>query len=424
MSRIDLSAWVMHFVHNRNPETNAALNLNEGEEVPAFPYHADPEINSRFDLWEMSDEASGLAPDDYAISVLLKIIEDGHIRSGWSFRGRENPKPTIYGPRSACCFTEMPLYGLIEYAKKRNADSVSNIAIGLLKNEFFQAGGRPVIYGLSRAHEEIQQPKTGPFMEWPRYLTPKCGIAEHEQYRYVATNIGGSRPIDWTHEREWRWADVDDKYSCPGLPIWLKEQRAFSKVMIVVPSKKKANQVLDLLKELHDAGSHNYGHEYRRSTLLNTHVVALEELNTSLEKEKLENIRLEDIPSQHINLVQRPTASPELIEKVRVAIADAEIEASNAAENCRQSAPKTSDGHIADIFGYAYVQICEAQSEVVSALLELDEISAIGGIGYKLKRFSRGSGPLMVNEAAAEAAVDLLNKRFPEVKFYVSTHWH
>jgi hypothetical protein len=136
--RKDLSSWVLHFVHRRVPENNPAYNINEGEEVPAFPYHEDPKINSRFDFWETVDESHALAPDDYAIEVVLKIIQDGHIRSGWSFR---SDKPTIYGPRAACCFTEMPLYGLIEYAASRRNDSVDTYAIGLLKNEFFAAGG-------------------------------------------------------------------------------------------------------------------------------------------------------------------------------------------------------------------------------------------------------------------------------------------
>lgn len=422
MSRIDLSDWVMHFVHDRNPETNAAYNLNEGDEQPAFPYHADMEKNSRFELWEMVDEASGLAPDDSAFSVLLKIIENGHIRSGWSFRG--NPaKPTIYGPRAACCFTEMPLYGLIDYAKKRNKDMVGTIAVGFLRNELFQAGGRPVIYGLSRSHKEIPVHSQDSFMGWPRYLDPSCGIAEHEQYRYVATNIGGTHYLDWTHEREWRWADTNDEYDCPGLPVWLKEQSAFSKVMVVVPTKKNAKQVLDLLKELYDAKFHNFDYEYNLKILRNTHVVALEDLNTNLSEEELKTLRIENIPSNHISLLQKPEASPKLIDEVRAAIEEATIAAKTAADERHKNAPRTKDGHIADVFGFANVVVYEAQSEVISALQHLGEVNALGGVGYRLTRFNSGSGPLTIAEASAEAAAKLLNERLPQVRFYVDSRW-
>ena len=72
--RKDLSSWVLHFVHRRVPENNPAYNINEGEEVPAFPYHEDHELNSRFESWEMVDESHALAPDESTIAVLLKII--------------------------------------------------------------------------------------------------------------------------------------------------------------------------------------------------------------------------------------------------------------------------------------------------------------------------------------------------------------
>ncbi len=116
-SRIDLSTWVMHFVHRRKPENDPTYNVNEGESSPLFPFHEDRDKHARFELWDMVDEHSTLAPDDYPFCVLDKIIEDGHIRAGWSFR---DSKPTIYGPRAAVCFTEMPLYGLIGYSHQRS----------------------------------------------------------------------------------------------------------------------------------------------------------------------------------------------------------------------------------------------------------------------------------------------------------------
>jgi len=174
----------MHFVHRRNPENNPAYNINEGDETPVFPYHENREINARFDFWEMVDGSNGLAPDDYAIEVLIKIIEDGHIRAGWSFR---SDRPTIYGPRAACCFTEMPLYGLINYAKSRSRDTVDTYAIGLLKDEFFMAGGRPVVYGLTGQHREaLIPPMPFPTIAGRASLTPGAASAN-------TNNIGTSR---------------------------------------------------------------------------------------------------------------------------------------------------------------------------------------------------------------------------------------
>ncbi|MDR3463683.1 MAG: hypothetical protein P4L76_15345 [Beijerinckiaceae bacterium] len=213
-NRTDLSAWVMHFVHDRNPNNDPANLFNEGEITPLFPFHEDPSKNQRFELWEMVERASTLAPDDCAFCVLMKILEDGHTRAGWSFRSN---RPTIYGPRAACCFTEMPLYALVDYARRRKRDAVGAYAIGLLRSEFFTAGGRPAIYGLSGPHREQQS--IGSAFHWPRKLDAACGLGENEQYRYVAMNLSAGRQIDWGHEREWRWADVQDECDCPGLPM-------------------------------------------------------------------------------------------------------------------------------------------------------------------------------------------------------------
>jgi hypothetical protein len=55
-------------------------------------------------------------------------------------RATRNGRPTIYGPRAACCFTEMPLYALLHYASAR-ADSavVDYDGVALLKSELFAA---------------------------------------------------------------------------------------------------------------------------------------------------------------------------------------------------------------------------------------------------------------------------------------------
>jgi hypothetical protein len=421
VDRKDLSSWVLHFVHRRVPENNPAYNINEGEETPAFPYHEDPEVNSRFEFWESVDESHTLAPDDYAIQVLLKIIQDGHIRAGWSFR---KDRPTIYGPRAACCLTEMPLYGLIDYAASRSNESVDTYAVGLLKSEFFAAGGRPVIYGLTGPHLEAKSAPLPfpPHYSWPRKLDPKCGVAGQEQYRYVAMNLDASRRIDWSHEREWRWADARDQCSCPGLPIWLRDEPIqFSQAIVIVQTPVEAKQILDQLKELFDAGSHNLDYAYNRELLSNTKVVALEQI---VNKSRNNLLRLEDLPASSLALFERPKASAQLRAEVRRALIEARAAANAGAKTFVKTAPRTADGSVADVCGFAYVTIYDPQSELISALLDLDEVDVFGGVGYAIKDIcNHPSQALSVAEAAAEAAIEILKKRFPAVDFGVRTQW-
>jgi hypothetical protein len=411
--RKDLSSWVLHFIHRRAPENNPSYNINEGEEVPAFPYHEDHKLNSRFDFWELVDESHAIAPDDYAIAVLLKIIQDGHIRAGWAFR---NDKPTIYGPRAACCFTEMPLYGFIDYAASRSKESVDTYAIGLRKEEFFAAGGRPVIYGLSQPHRELAAEPLPfePHYRWPRKLHPDCGIAEAEQYRYVAMSLGASRHIDWSHEREWRWADVRDQCSCPGLPIWLKDEPIqFSQAIIIVPKARQVKSVLNQIKELYDAGHHDYDYAYNRELLSNTRILALENVAKIGRKQLL---RLDDLPASKLALFKHPRASTKLCARVQAALKAASSAAGTAAAKADDGTP--------DACGFAHVTVLDPQSEFVSALLKLRKVDVFGGVGYVIRDIETGfSQSLRVQEAAAEAAVDVLKQHFPDVHFAVRTQW-
>jgi hypothetical protein len=410
--RKDLSSWVIHFVHRRVPENNPAYNINEGEELPAFPYHEDYEINSGFESWEMVDESHALAPDESAIAVLLKIIQDGHIRAGWAFR---NDKPTIYGPRAACCFTEMPLYGFLEYAASRSKESVDTYAIGLRKEELFAAGGRPVIYGLTGPHRELASDPMPcePHYRWPRKLHPDCGITEAEQYRYVAMSLGTSKRIDWSHEREWRWA-VSGQCSCPGLPVWLKDEPIqFTQAIVIVPKAKQANLVLDQIKELYDARYHNFDYAYNLELLSNTRILALENI-ADIGKKQL--VRLEDLPTSALSLFKHPPASKTMCDRVAAAL-------KTAAAAAKTAAAKANDGKL-DVCGFAHITVLDPQSEFVSALIKLRKVDVIGGVGYAIRDIeTRFSQSLRVQEAAAEAAVAELRKTFPDVHFVVRTQW-
>lgn len=406
--RYDMSEWVIHFVHSRNPKyaPDAELLKSLGGRVA---FHSDVERNASFQNWHERDAQHNLATDASGFDVLSKIIDDGHIRSGWSFRGGN---PTIYGPRPACCFTEMPLSCLVTYAKTRpNQESVDTYAICVLKKELFAAGGRPVIYGTSVEHQEDGSTRL------PRYLSDQCGISEREQFRYVAFNPTRRRgPIDWTHEREWRWCDVRDICGTPGLPIWAADlSMTFSRIILIVKTKDEAERTLNRLKQRHDAGTNPFGDSYRVETLQNTSVVAIDELPEGT------NARIEDIPEHYIP-IQKPSPSPEFIAEVKAALAEARDAGLGAA---REIAPPVANfGYLlANHRGRAFGMVFDPQSELTEALIELKAVTVKSWGGYQLKLFDDDQilPFAMVSEAAVEAALEVLEQKFPKSVFWLST---
>ena len=304
-NRIDMTDWVLHFVHKRDMQ-NALMAMDfPYEQYEGLPYHEDPKINERFSDWDYMDEYLPLEPDASAMGILLRIITDGHIRASWAHR---KGRPTVHGPRAAVCFTEMPLHGLVDYAKRRPEISVDCYAVGLLKGELFAAGGRPAIYGLTGAYKD----QTPAGYSWPRKLDERCGIAESEQYRYVAMSTGADISIDWSHEREWRWADHLDRCYCPGLPVWLKDEPiSFSRVFVVVPTTAEAEQILDLLKQLYDSRGNGFCVEFNTDILSKTQVISLEQLRDDLPDDAMRELRLEDIPNMNIRRFEVPPATAE-----------------------------------------------------------------------------------------------------------------
>lgn len=143
----------------------------------------------------------------YPFSTLKKIVTDGYLIGGWSFRGRRR---TIFGKKPAVCFTETPLCGFLNYAAKRHNKEISSYGIFLQKKHLFDAGGRPVIYGTTLDPEEVVEGEDH-FVE---------ALVDSEQYRYIlTTSIDGQN--DWTHEREWRWANWQGySQSDDMLPLW------------------------------------------------------------------------------------------------------------------------------------------------------------------------------------------------------------
>ena len=420
-----MTDWVIHFIHDYNDAHEPDDTVINYEYYESYPYHEDKKLNDRFDCWRISDDYFGLnsAPD--ARSVLRKIILDGHIRATWAFR---NGRPTVYGPRAAVCFTEMPLTAWQAYSTARGSEAVGKYAIAILKSELYQAGGRPTVYGLSGQHKEMSRKK--PLDRgWPRILHPTCGISEEEQYRYVALRMSKDRPIDWTHEREWRWADHENICSCPGLPLWLAEDAvSFSRVRIIVPRAQDRTVVLDLLKQLHDSGANDFDHLFCRRTLESTGVVCIEDLKATTEKWPVHEMRLEDIRESQVRGFARPAVPPQLLSKLRRTLRVAQREGDKAAAACRAGRQLSPDGrHVLDVAGWAQVWVHDSQSPLVAGLKELGEgyvvpgkgycISSLGGLGWEQDQ------ALCLAEAKAETAKSVLEREFPDVSFGVTSKW-
>ena len=264
---------------------------------------------------------------------------------------------------------------------------------------------------------------------WPRYLASSCGIGASEQYRYVAMSAAPERRIDWSHEREWRWVDHEDKYSCPGLPIWLSgEPASLSRIFVVVPNSTDAQRVLDRLQELYDAGTNDFNHLFCKRTLKATSVIALDQLATDFAGVEGKLLRLDDIPAAQIRSFKRPAVSSEFIERVRHVLEEAQSEADKAAQECLKSAPRAAGGQgVADVAGWAHLIVYDAQSPLVSALLQLEEASPIPGTGYYIHSIG-GLGwgndqALSLAETAVKAARLVFEKHFPDASFGMETRW-
>jgi hypothetical protein len=305
----------------------------------------------------------------------------------------------------------MPLYALVDYVKaradKRNVDCY---AIAFKRNELFQCGARPVIYGLSTPFQE--KPTDG----WCRFLHPDCGINDVEQYRFVPYQVGSGKEIDWTHEREWRWP-LDPNIDVPGLPVWLQSEGDFnySQILIIVPTVSEADLVLEQIKELHDGGSNDYGYEMDRMRLKNTYVIALDQ--TGLTKIPKASIRIDDLPASNINVFTTPEVDEAYCARVLEALEKATTAAEAAAkEHIRIHGDK-------DACGYGSVMVDRSQSELVSALLILNRCRTIGGIGYaiQLSRRVTTTQSLGEYEAAANAAIEVLQKELPGNSFSLRT---
>jgi len=410
VNRVDLTKWVIHFIHDKDPEMDI---YNDEGKIVEYPIGWDDNGIPIFNQWTYLDDGFPIEPDASAFAVLKKILFDGYLKAGWVIR---NYRPAVFGPKPVVCFTEMPLHAFLSYVKNRNNPNfVNNYGIALLKDEFFNIGGRPVIYGLSSLFKEYK--KDDPLRDnGLRVLHSSCGIGLNEQYRFVPMELDKPKFIDWSHEREWRWAYDHKKYELPGLPIWLQnEDIKFSKIIVIVKNKEEANDIVDKLKEFYDSGGNNWDFRFNKAILSNTLVLPIEEISVEehLEKPQDWNVKLESLPFKKLTKISPILPTTKSFKLVKKAMIEARKVAMDAAERCKEILPKDKIGRYLSPFGYSHVITFDSHSEITEAMLKLKYAKAIGGIGYFVYEPTQNvnsEGMLDIAVAASEAAAKKLTE--------------
>lgn len=404
-NRLDMSDWVIHFIHEMKPDSIWTDNDGNIEPVPVAYSAAGDHIFAEQQYERDIDQVW----ERTAYEVLNQIIEDGYLHTSWSFRGgkKYGPTPTVYGLRSAVCFTEMPLHALINYEEnRRKTGYVAKYAIALKKDDFFSIGGRPVIYGLTGKHEEAK--KGDPFYnKSSRNLAASCGISLEEQYRYVAMNLGGERLIDWSHEREWRWTkDYHPRSSVPGLPLWLldldlENATPFSEIIIFTETEAQSKEIVDKLREYHDYARSSFRGKYSRPLLKATRV-------TSFEKITNENItQVSDIIFSDIDSIRQVKVSERALKKAEEAH---QLAYAAAARHVRKLKRESVGDH--SPCGRAYVITAESHNSYLQALVKLKLAKPTAGGGYRIDMsdYSLVGQNMELAYAGAQCAAEILEK--------------
>lgn len=330
--RHDHTDWLIHFVRDRNPEQD-------------FPGQSEDEARY-FAGGELEFDAS-------AFQVLCTIIRLGGLLPGHSFR---NDRTTIYGGEPAVCVTEMPLYAFASYVKQAAATGrVSAYGIAFLKREFYEAGGRPAIYGLSTDKVTYEE------NTWIRRILSPTILPQVEQYRYVAYSPSGARWIDWSHEREWRWKVTDPEREyiwcesgdgtlgpTPGLPLFRgkAEDACFSRVCIIVWNNQEAAEVQKLLTGLYLAGSNNYDTPFDKSVIGKSRIIVLEDVINAVESGQ--NLDAQTIEGLEEADLVRPIllkdATPEQAKQVKSALKAAAQAGTQVAKDYVRANPEDIGG--------------------------------------------------------------------------------
>lgn len=403
--RIDLTKWVIHFVHRTGPHRQSPIWSNE---EPYWPVAYDADKKPIFSEWQFNDLLNNIVKKGEPFEILLKILDDGHIRITWTF---DKGEPCVYGPRGAVCFTEMPLHAFLHYTQSRTEDYVSNYGIAILKEDLFRMGGRPVIYGTTSTHNQL--PNKDINFRGGRLLHPDCGISPEEQYRYVPLNlVRKPYPIDWMKEREWRWTDdIDSLQDLPGLPVWLLAGTpGISTIIVIVQSNAEANVFLDRLKSYYDAGENVRRYRFNKNRLANTHVLSIEELEKHPEGRGY--VRLENLPLR-LPSIAPPAVTDDTREKVLRVLESAKSCFSHHYEATSSTWITPYSGNSQHMIPFEInIVTYDAHSEITQALVEERHLAAFGGLGYivsDLSRWAESDKEIECYLGAAHATAQLLS---------------
>lgn len=350
--RHDHTKWLIHFVRDRIPEQD-------------FPGETEEEAD-HFAGGEIEYDAD-------AFYVLKTIIRLGGLIPGYSFR---KGRTTIYGGHPAICATEMPIYSFASYAKEKgNSGKVSAYGIAFLKEEFYAAGGRPAIYGLSV--DRVSYEKNTDYCR----VIDRNVLPLEEQYRYVAYNPSASKWIDWSHEREWRWKVLNeerdyvwakDGSGCygpvSGLPLFKGKKHGclFTSLRIIVWSHEEAREIQELITGFYLSGRNNYDTPFDRAVISRSRIIILEDLVSAVEGQGLLDAQtIEGIESANligpIVIHEKPANAEELVTK---AIAAAEMVGTEAAAQFIKKYPDDNGS-----CGFANVVTYDVTSPLVQHML-------------------------------------------------------
>jgi hypothetical protein len=402
--RYDHTRWLTHFVRDRLPEQDF------------------PEENVR-------DPVGGeLSIDADAFSVLATIIRLGGIMPHRSFR---NGRTTIYGGQPAICATEMPLYSFAQYVRSRaDTAKVSAYGIAFLKTEFYAAGGRPVIYGLSVDNPKFVEDKPTSRV-FHNNVLPRA-----EQYRYVAYNpSGSSKWVDWSHEREWRWV-VKNKNrdevcaigsdgcfdSVPALPIFkgTTDDGRFSRVCIIVWTHEEASEMRELLTGLYLAGNNNYDTPFDKKIIERSHIIVLQDVielvesGKTLEAQTIEGLQAANLLTP-ITIAEPPPNAALIVQGA--------MEKAGAAAKAAVEAYMAKHGVEGGYCGWANATTWEVTSPIVQYLLSHGGASGPydGRVHIEFPQEYPSSQSLDYNEASVEAACKVLSAELG-ISVYCDSH--
>lgn len=220
-----------------------------------------------------------------SINALIEILRAGKINASFSQMGNiysARVKPTVRGPWPAVCFTDQPLWALIDTVNTCGG-RWSGYGIAVHKVPLFRAGGRPVWYMSpgdmgSELKEGQKHYKKGCRIHGgkiPPDLQFLC-VAYQPDYSYTHNS-----QIDFTWEREWRYISKRNN----SFSLWTPWGR---KPAIVVKDDEDKEIIRKELKKLTSEGK-EWADKFRG-------IISLETAQRRLEDGRTRHGRVETWP--------------------------------------------------------------------------------------------------------------------------------